>query len=278
MENVIGHEKVKTILRNIIRENKIGHAYLFVGKEGIGKKQVALEFAKQMMSLEGGTWNESDFKMITSEKDIIKVEEIRDLINEVYLKPVLASRKVIIIDDAEKMNANAQNALLKVLEEPPTYATLILITSHKEKIIKTILSRVTEITFDSLSNEELKRIIGKDIDYDFARGSVKKALSMMEGELFQVASELVTVMNEKDFLRFNQKMTQVKQMDIEMTQVLEMMQYMYYKDIKEDTYEKIKKIELLDQTIKNLNRNANTDLALDKMMIEICSGESLSAT
>ena len=172
MINIIGHEKVKIILDKLLKEDKIGHAYLFFGKEGIGKKLMAINFAEKIMEKDGGNFNDTDFKIIFPEKDLIKVEEIRNLINEVYLKPTHSKRKVIIIDDADKMNVNAQNALLKVLEEPPIYATLILIVSNKEKIIKTILSRVTEIQFDSLSNEELRKIVGDKIDIDYV---IKKA-------------------------------------------------------------------------------------------------------
>ncbi|MBQ9314704.1 MAG: AAA family ATPase [Clostridia bacterium] len=270
MENIIGHEKVKIILKKIIDENKVGHAYMFVGKEGIGKKLVAIAFAKQIMNLDGSTFNESDFKIILPENDLIKVEQIRKIINEVYLKPVYSKHKVIVIDDADKMNANAQNALLKVLEEPPMYATLILVVSNKEKIIKTILSRVTEITFDNLTNQELEKIVGKAIDLDYARGSASKALSLLEGNYYEMATQLITAMDEKDFLKLNKKMTEAKQSDVVIVKLLEMIKIMYHKNMKEDTYAKIKKIELLDDTIKNLNRNANADLALDKLMIEIC--------
>ena len=177
MENIIGHEKVKIILQKQIEEDKIGHAYMFFGKEGIGKKCLAIEFAKQIMSNGDNVFNESDFKIIFPENDSIKVEEIRNLINEVYLKPVYSKRKVFIINDADKMNVNAQNALLKVLEEPPTYTTIILIVSHKERIIKTILSRVTEVTFDCLTDEELKQIIGQDKAIELVSKAIKRGKS-----------------------------------------------------------------------------------------------------
>lgn len=191
MENIIGHEKVKIILEKLITEDKIGHAYLFLGKEGIGKKLLAIDFAKKIMALDDGSFNESDFKVITPEKDLIKVDEIRNLINEVFLKPTHSKRKVFIIDDADRMNASAQNALLKVLEEPPLYATLILIVSNKEKIIKTILSRVTEIKFANLSNAELEKIVGNKIDLEYARGSASKALEILESDYYNSTQELM---------------------------------------------------------------------------------------
>lgn len=270
MENIIGHIKQKSMLQKIIDENKIGHAYLFVGKEGIGKKLVAKAFAKKAMSLDGGAFNEADFKIISPEKDSIKVEEIRNLITEIYLKPVHSKRKVIIIDEADKMNTNAQNALLKVLEEPPTYATLILVVESREKIIKTILSRVTEIKFDSLTNEELKKIVGDKIDLDYSRGSASKALALLEGNYFELSSELKNVFDKKSFLEINKKLNEIKSSDEEILKILEMVKIMYHKDIKVDTYNKIKMIDLIDKTIKNLRQNANLDLALDNLIIEIC--------
>ena len=272
MDQIIGHEKVKQSLAKMIQDGKVGHAYLFFGKEGIGKKMVAMQFAKQIMHLEDGIWNESDFHMVEADQDMIKVEEIRKLIAEAYLKPVNSKHKVIVIDEADKMNVNAQNALLKVLEEPPSYITIILIVSNKEKILKTVLSRTTEITFQALTNDELEKIVGKEINCDYARGSASRAFAMLEGEEYQYATALMQEMNQKDFLSFNRKMTEIKQSDADIVKVLEMIKMMYYQKRKEDPYAIVSKITLIDQTIKSLNQNANTDLALDKMMIEMCRG------
>lgn len=243
--------------------------YLLAKRELV-KNGLAIAFANKIMTKDEGKWNESDFKIISPENDLIKVEDIRSLISEIYLKPIEAKRKVMIIDDADKMNLNAQNALLKVLEEPPAYATLILIVSHKEKMIKTVLSRMTEITFDHLTKEELKQIVGKEIDYELARGSASKAFSILEDDYFAITKELIPIIDQKDFIKLNKKMIEIKQSGTEIEKVLEILKLMYYKDLKENTYIKVKNIQLIEQTIKNLNRNANVDLALDKLMIELC--------
>ena len=271
MDKVIGHEKTKKILNKIIDEDKVGHAYLFIGKDGVGKKMLAIEFAKKIMNQENDdSINESDFKMVLPEKDVIKVEDIRNVITEVYLKPIYAKRKVVIIDEAEKMNSSAQNALLKVLEEPPLYATLILITSNKEKIIKTILSRVTEIKFDSLSKEELVEIVGNDIDLSFARGSASRALSLLESDYYTVTNELMNLINKKNFIDINKKISEIKSSENDIIKILEFLKVMYHNNLKNDTYKKVKIINLIDETIKNLNRNANADLTLDRLMIKVC--------
>ena len=147
------------------------HIY-FHGKAGIGKRLVAIEYAKNMMcpnSFEGVACDvcevcktfetNGDFSIIEPEKNLIKVDEIRKLINEIYLKPTKANRKCFIINDADLMNENAQNALLKVLEEPPKYASIILIAENKEKLLSTIKSRVVEENFSVLSKNEMKNIL-----------------------------------------------------------------------------------------------------------------------
>ena len=110
--NLIGHKENRDKLKKIITENKVGHAYLFNGKSGIGKKLVAKEFAKNLMCLESENGiacekcevcntfdNNADFYIIEPEKNIIKVEEIRKLENEIYLKPTKATRKCFIINE-----------------------------------------------------------------------------------------------------------------------------------------------------------------------------------
>lgn len=268
MNKIIGHEKVQKVLEKIILDNKVGHAYLFLGKDGIGKKLMAVNFAEMIMSKEG-SFNEADYQIIEPEKDIIKVEVIRNLINEIYIKPTYSSKKVIIINDADKMNSSAQNALLKVLEEPPLYATLILITSNKEKIIRTILSRVTEVRFNDLSINELEAIVGNGIDMTYARGSASKALSLIENNCYEDSKDLLELFEKKNFIDINKKISTLKS-STDIVKVFELIKVMYHKDIKNDTYKKVKIINLLDETIQNLSRNANIDLALDRLIIKIC--------
>lgn len=271
MGKIVGHRKEIEILNKLVEENKVGHAYLFLGNEGIGKKLVAVEFAKKILALENEALPESDFKIIGLDADIIKIDEIRGLIDEVYLKPVVAKHKVIIIDNADNMNVNAQNALLKVLEEPPFYATIILIVSNREKIIKTIWSRVTEIKFENLSDDELRLILSDEVDITYAGGSVKKALSLTEGDCYTNASDLADLFLIKNFLEINRKVSEIKSEKENVPKVLEFVKLIYNKSVRENMVEKLRIIEVLDDTINNLNRNANLDLALDKMIIKICN-------
>ena len=292
MLNIIGHEKVKIKLEKIIESNSISHAYLFSGKEGIGKKTLAIEFAKSIMCNESTNFDYcgncescitfesgNDFKIISPTKNVIKVDEIRDFCGELFLKPTKTSHKVFIIADAECMNEQAQNALLKVLEEPPLYATIILITSNKEKLLNTIKSRVVDVQFDFLSNEEIKKILdSRNIEYvedaiKYANGSLKKALDFVNDEFFDIAKEVANLLETKEFLAVNRKFEEIKvdkKLKSNIVIILEKtMQIFFLKFRTEKNYE-YKNIEKLEETIQKIKRNANVDLALDSLMVELC--------
>ena len=168
-QDLIGNERVKDILEKTITENNILHSYLFIGIEGIGKSLFAKEFAKTVLCtsndnkpcekckscLEFKNDNNPDFMIINPDGNSIKIEQIRFLIQKIYEKPVSSDRKVYIINDCDKMTIEAQNSLLKTLEEPPKYATLILITSNESKLLGTIISRCTKIYFSPIEDGKI---------------------------------------------------------------------------------------------------------------------------
>ena len=133
-ENILGHDNVKKQLTSDFNEQKVSHAYLFLGTEGIGKKSLAIEFAKGLL----GTNNLAtcvDYKYIEKlpDKKEIIVEQVRNkIVNDVYVAPATGNYKVYIINDAHLLNTAAQNALLKTLEEPPKYVVIILITNNEK--------------------------------------------------------------------------------------------------------------------------------------------------
>ena len=292
MLNIIGHEKVKTKLEKIIKADSVSHAYLFFGKEGIGKKTLAIEFAKSIMCNNSAKFDYcnncescltfesgNDFKIISPTKNVIKVDEIREFCNELFLKPTKTSHKVFIIDDADCMNEQAQNALLKVLEEPPLYATIILVTSNKEKLLNTIKSRVVDIQFDFLSGEEIKKILSlRSIEYTdetikYANGSVKKALDFVNDELFDVAKDVAKLLETKDFLAVNRKFEEIKadkKLKQNIAMILEKTMQIFFIKFRTEKNFEYKNIEKIEGTIQKLKRNANVDLALDSLMVELC--------
>ncbi len=292
MINIIGHDKIKQKLDKIISTNSTSHAYLFSGKEGIGKKTLAIKFAKSVMCNNSSKFeycdncescstfdSGNDFKIIFPTKNVIKVDEIREFCGELFLKPTKTSRKVFVIDDAECMNEQAQNALLKVLEEPPLYATIILITSNKEKLLNTIKSRVVEVNFESLSADEIKSILNmNNIEYadeaiKYSNGSYKKALDFINDDIFEIAKDVAKLLESKDFLATNRKFEEIKSdknMKSNITVILEKTMQIFFMKLKSEKCLEYKNIEKLEETIQKIKRNANVDLALDSLMVELC--------
>ncbi|NLL61293.1 MAG: DNA polymerase III subunit delta' [Candidatus Atribacteria bacterium] len=182
---VVGQEKPIQILKNLIRFGRIGHAYLFTGPEGTGRKTVAISFAKAVNCLnlpekydpcnycsnclktEKGI--HSDFHTISPLNSVITIEQIREIKETIYWRPLENRKKIFIISDAHKMTLAASNSLLKILEEPPSYAVLILITSVPENLLPTILSRCHRISFQPLKKAEQKEISNR-----MGRGSEEK--------------------------------------------------------------------------------------------------------
>ncbi len=162
-KGIIGHYTPIKILKNIIKQDMLGHSYLFIGKEGIGKKLTAIAFSKSINCLNLSNSQEScnscfsckkienntstDFNIISPVNSVIKISAIRELKNNIYFQPLENKKKVYIIDDADKMTLEASNSLLKILEEPPDYAVLILITSVPDLILPSIISRCCKIVF-----------------------------------------------------------------------------------------------------------------------------------
>lgn len=289
MVNSIGHKREKLKLEDIIKSNAIGHAYLFVGKKSIGKKIVAIEFAKAIMcdNADDGEpcghcascktfENNSDFKLLLPEKDVIKVDMIRELSREIFMLPTISKRKVFIIDDADSMNEQAQNALLKVLEEPPEYATIILIVSNKEKLLNTIKSRIVEFKFNGLTKEEIEAIVGKKVSdeaYEFSNGSIEKFLDFSEDESYEIAKEISNLLLDKDFFKINKKFEEVKadkKLKSNLTDVLEKVMYIYHSRLKKGDLSVVKSIDIVAQALQNLKKNANVDITLDMLEINAC--------
>lgn len=289
MVNSIGHKSEKLKLEDIIKSNAIGHAYLFVGKKSIGKKLVAIEFAKAIMcdNADDGVpcghcascktfENNSDFKLLLPEKDAIKVDMIRELSREIFMLPTISKRKVFIIDDADSMNEQAQNALLKVLEEPPEYATIILIVSNKEKLLNTIKSRIVEFKFNGLTKEEIEAIVGKKVSdeaYEFSNGSIEKVLDFSDDESYEIAKEISNLLLDKDFFKINKKFEEVKadkKLKSNLTDVLEKVMYIYHSRLKKGDLSVVKFIDIVAQALQNLKKNANVDITLDMLEINAC--------
>lgn len=171
--NIIGNENVKSILTKSLNNKTVLHSYMFIGEQGIGKKQIAMQFAKMILCenyndgecnqckscIEFESSNNPDFKFIEPEGKVIKIDQIRELQTKVAEKPVNSGRKVYLINDADLMTKEAQNCLLKTLEEPPEYIVIILIVSNENRVLTTIKSRCMKIHFDKINDQEIKKYL-----------------------------------------------------------------------------------------------------------------------
>jgi DNA polymerase-3 subunit gamma/tau len=147
-ESVVGQQALTQTLQNAIRQNHLAHAYLFCGPRGVGKTTCARIFAKTINANEPGSeWNIHELDAASNNS----VEDIRSLIDQVRIPPQAGKYSVYIIDEVHMLSAGAFNALLKTLEEPPSYAIFILATTEKHKVLPTILSRCQVYDFNRIT-------------------------------------------------------------------------------------------------------------------------------
>lgn len=179
-KEIIGHERPIQILKTALQRRRLAHAYLFYGEEGIGRHEVAKAFAKAANCLTPLTTHHSpdscgqchscvqieaethpDFLLISPEGSMIKIGQVRELQERIYLKPIAGEYRFVIFDRAESINVEAANALLKVLEEPPDRTVLILITTRLHGMLETVVSRCQRIRFSPLTIAQTTQILHK---------------------------------------------------------------------------------------------------------------------
>lgn len=154
---IVGHEKNLGIIRELFNRETI--SLCFSGKEGIGKKKIALELISHEIGKVDGEAVHPDLFFIKPSSNMIKLDSIRALIEFASLKSYSGGRKFALIDGAHLMNRESQNALLKLLEEPPIGMVIILITDKYESLLPTIRSRLLNIRFNPLSDDEVEKIL-----------------------------------------------------------------------------------------------------------------------
>ncbi|MCW8858373.1 MAG: DNA polymerase III subunit delta' [Deltaproteobacteria bacterium] len=186
---ITGHEQQKNILRRALSKNRIAHAYLFEGPDGIGKRLMALAFARALLCLKSTGCgdcpacrkvdhnNHPDVHLLDAEETTIKIDQVRSLQQELSLRPLEGKDKICLIDGAEQLTPGAANALLKTLEEPQPNTLIILLTSHPEKLLPTICSRCQRLPFSRLPKQQLATILCQRLDLNSTEANVLAALS-----------------------------------------------------------------------------------------------------
>lgn len=220
---ILGHESIKNHLSAAIASGKPSHAYIFNGEEGTGRKTMADCFAaalvctseedrpcgKCMACMQAESRNHPDIIRITHEKSRIGVDDIRQgLIDDISIKPFSSNFKVYIVEEAERMTEQAQNALLKTLEEPPAYAVIILITTNTGAFLQTILSRCVTLQFKPLDTKMITDYLMKKEelpDYfaklcaSFSGGSLGIALKFAKNSSFEeIKNEVLGILRTID--------------------------------------------------------------------------------
>ena len=199
-EHIPGHDVIKKRLLSAIDTGAVSHAYIFSGMSGVGKTAAALEFAEM---LTGGS--QPDIIRVTNEhygvkeKAALSVDAVRAARVDVYTKPYAADRKVFIFSDAETMTTQAQNALLKVFEEPPPYCVIILLAQNESMLLPTIRSRAVTMRFTPLDNSIVKRYLlekhgmESEIILRLCSGSVARADELAEANGEAMSAEFAEV-------------------------------------------------------------------------------------
>ncbi len=222
---MLGHRKILASLQETIKKDNVGHAYIFEGPDGVGRRETALSFAAMLMCerehlacgeckscqlfSEGSN---PDFQEIYSAEKSISVDDIRNVLKGLVIRPLYSKYKIIIINDADSMTVQAQNALLKSLEEPPSYVVFILTVQSGAAVTPTVRSRCQRVLFNRLVKEEIMAVLearhGRrkpewDFIVSYSDGVIGTALELVESpEYLELRDEVLHIVNrlikEKD--------------------------------------------------------------------------------
>ena len=323
VEKVLGHEEVLRHLQNAAAQNQISHSYIFAGEKGSGKKLLAKLFAMTLQCEKKGTEpcmechsckqaigrNQPDIIYLQHEKpNTISVDDIRTQINnDIVVKPYSSPYKIYIIDEAEKMNVQAQNALLKTIEEPPKYAIILLLTTNAETFLPTILSRCIRLDLKVVSDEKIKAYLMQkyeipdykaDVCVAFAQGNVGKAVKLAESDDFnEIKNAAIQLIKRLDDIELYEMTAAIKQIGEYKLQINDYFDFImiWYRDVllykatadanklifKEEIYD-IKKeaakssysgieeiLKALEKAKVRLNANVNFDLVIELLLLTI---------
>lgn len=321
-EDVIGHEQVIEHMQTAIEKDRISHAYILNGEIGSGKKMLADIFSATLQCethgvtpccvckscLQAGSGNHPDIKKVTHEKANISVDDIRTQLNgDIDIKPYSSKYKIYIIDEADKMTEQAQNALLKTIEEPPAYAIIILLVTNKDKLLPTILSRCVTLNLKPVSTDLISEYLMKQYqvpDYNaqisarFSQGNIGKAVRYATSEEFNESKDkilhLLKYIESMQVYEILEGIKQIGERKLEIYDYIDIMM-LWYRDILlykasgnpnqllfRGEYPYIKRqaekigydgienvLKAMDKAKERLRANVNFDIALELMLLVI---------
>lgn len=322
-QDVVGHKDIIQYMQTAVQQNKISHAYILNGQRGSGKKLLAGLFAMALQCESGQSGpcgkcrsciqarggNQPDIITIQHEKPTsISVEDIRGQLNgDIMIKPYSSPYKIYIIPEADLMTVQAQNALLKTLEEPPKYAVIFLLTENADSLLATIRSRCVMLKLRNIKDKLVKKYLMEQLqvpDYQadlcaaFAQGNIGRAAMLAKSEHFneimEDAIQLMKYIHEMDLQEIVSAIKQINKYKLEVTDYLDIMTIWYrdilvYKATKDvdslvmsdqlkfikekaarSSYEGIEAILKAIETAKErLRANVNFDLVMELMLLTI---------
>ena len=322
-KDIIGHEQIIEHLQNAIGMDKVSHAYIINGPDKSGKMMLAEAFAMALQCEKHGKeacmechscrqalgHNQPDIIYVNHDKpNTISVDDIRTQVNnDIDVKPYSSSHKIYIIDEAEKMNQQAQNALLKTIEEPPAYAVFLLLTENAEMLLPTINSRCVMLKLRNIKDTLIRKYLMENLeipDYKadmctaFAQGNVGRAIMLANSEHFnEIREEAVQLLKHIHDMELSEIVAAVKNISVyklEITDYLDIIMIWYrdvllYKATKEigkvvfkdqlqsikeqarkSSYEGIELIlESLEKAKARLKANVNFDLVMELLFLTI---------
>ncbi len=316
--SIIGHDRQKDLLRRALSSGRLPHAYLFEGPAGVGKRLVALALARAIFCQQGNGCgdcaacrkvdhhNHPDLHFVEADGNSIKIEQIRTMQKELSYRPLEAPKKICVIDNAEKLNLAAGNALLKTLEEPTANTLIILLTDRPDALLITVRSRCQRLPFARIERKLLMNVLCEQLAIDdteahiltsLANGSFKKALGKDRDLYIEGRRDLLKTLtglspgSVLQLFSFAEKLAQDKEI---LPEILEIFQA-FYRDLllyrhgrpeselvnidlmekihrvanNESTPSLLGKLSALEQTRRQLARNVNRQLAVEVLLMHL---------
>lgn len=320
---IVGHRDVVSHIQNAIKTGKVSHAYILSGEKGSGKRLIATLFAMTLQCEEHGTdpcgqctscrkalsGNHPDIIYVTHEKpNSIGVDEIREqLVDDAAIRPYESPYKIYIVEEASKMTPQAQNALLKTIEEPPEYVIIILLAENTESLLPTVNSRCVNLSLKPVSDAEMKEYLMKQLhmpDYQaeieaaFAQGNIGRAKRIAESSDFmETVNNAIRLMKRSRDLEVSDMIDAVRNLTKDRQETYDYLEIfdMWFRDVllfkatkdvdgllfreeinaireraRISSYEGIEKIQEAIRTAgERLRANVSFDLTLELMLLTI---------
>ncbi len=270
-----GHVKIKHILRRQLEAGKFPHAYLFFGPDGLGKKYLALEFAGRILETNKLTAH-PDFQELNVEGEIL-MEMVLDFISKLHCKPFVAKKRVAIINNAQNLNLQSSNALLKTLEEPAESIIIILIANRQP--LPTIVSRCQVLNFNLLSSDEIKmlaEILNLNVDrqvLDLCFGSSGRLVKLnQDPELLKHEQEMISEYQQLQNSRLAERLLAIVKFALievmELEKVFSIWLSWQLVQLRSNP-SAFKQVQAIGEAISGLRMNKNKKLVLQGLFLKI---------